>query len=272
MKEYRYGNNKKSNKGKYIVSGILIVLAVSVGIYFWIINQNKAETPDNVAEQQTEENTNEQPVEENQPEEEKDETSNEFEQQNEGTLTNGGYIEGQPEPTEPTYIDGVLIANKKYPLPSDFAPGENKEARAAFEKMAGDAKSAGFELVAFSTYRSYEYQETLYNRYVERDGKENADRYSARPGYSEHQTGLAFDVGEKGNEDLWLTEEFGETPAGKWLVENADKYGFILRYPKGKEAITGYMYESWHFRYVGVDLAQKVKKSNLTLEEFLNIQ
>lgn len=107
MKEYRYGNNKKSNKGKYIVSGILIVLAVSVGIYFWIINQNKAETPDNVAEQQTEENTNEQPV-----EEQKDETSNESEQQNEGTLTNGGYIEGQPEPTEPTYIDGVLIANK----------------------------------------------------------------------------------------------------------------------------------------------------------------
>jgi D-alanyl-D-alanine carboxypeptidase len=157
-------------------------------------------------------------------------------------------------------------------LPSSFAPGENAETRAAFEQMAIDARVAGFELVAFSTYRSYEYQETLYNNYVSRDGQENADRYSARPGYSEHQTGLAFDVGEKGKEDLWLTDEFGETEAGKWLVENAHKYGFILRYPQGKEAITGYMYESWHFRYLGVDLATKVKQSNLTLEEYLGIE
>ena len=191
---------------------------------------------------------------------------------NEENTTPGGYIEGLPEPTEPTYVQGVLIANKKYPLPSTFAPGENKEARAAFETMAQDAKNAGFELVAFSTYRSYEYQDTLYNNYVSRDGKENADRYSARPGYSEHQTGLAFDIGEKGKEDLWLTSEFGETDAGKWLVDNAHKYGFILRYPEGKEAITGYMYESWHFRYLGVDLATKVKKSNLTLEEYLGIE
>ena len=271
MKEYRYGNYKKSNKWKYIVIGIIIALAVGVGIYFWLLNQNKATTTENETEQQTEETSNENPQ-TDQPEEQQTDEITDEEPQNEDTLTNGGYIEGQPEPSEPTYIDGILIANKKYPLPSDFAPGENKEAREAFERMAADAKKAGFVLVAFSTYRSYEYQQTLYNNYVERDGKENADRYSARPGYSEHQTGLAFDVGEKGKEDLWLTEEFGETPAGKWLVENAHKYGFILRYPKGKEAITGYMYESWHFRYLGVDLAQKVKASNLTLEEYLNIQ
>jgi len=187
------------------------------------------------------------------------------------TVDNNGYIEGQQLPSKPTYIKGVLIANKKYPLPKDFAPGESKEARAAFEKMAQDARKHGFELVAFSTYRSYEYQQMLYNRYVQRDGKEKADRYSARPGYSEHQTGLAFDIGEKGREDLWLTEEFGESPAGKWLAANAHKYGFILRYPKGKEHITGYMYEAWHFRYLGVDLATKVKESGLTLEEYLGI-
>ncbi|SOC18497.1 D-alanyl-D-alanine carboxypeptidase [Ureibacillus xyleni] len=277
MKEYRYVNNKKSNKGKYLISGILILLAIIISIYFWGTNQNKSSlNDDNKEQQQTEENTadsaNNQ-ITEDQPEESQNgESTTEPVEENNVDITNGGYIEGQPEPTEPTYVDGILIANKKYPLPSNFAPGENKDAREAFEKMAVDAKELGFVLVAFSTYRSYEYQETLYNKYVERDGKENADRYSARPGYSEHQTGFAFDIGEKGKEDLWLTEEFGETPAGKWLVENAHKYGFILRYPKGKEAITGYMYESWHFRYLGVDLAAKVKASNLTLEEYLNIQ
>nr|WP_106781610.1 M15 family metallopeptidase [Lysinibacillus timonensis] len=183
-----------------------------------------------------------------------------------------GYIVGQKLPSEPTYIDGILIANKKYPLPKNFNPGEDVEARVAYEEMAVAASKAGIQLTAFSTFRSYDYQQTLYNRYVQRDGKDNADRYSARPGYSEHQTGLAFDIGEVGREDLWLTSEFGETAAGKWLVENAHNYGFILRYPKGKEKITGYMYESWHFRYLGIPVATAVKESGLTLEEFLGIQ
>ncbi|MEG0486259.1 MAG: M15 family metallopeptidase, partial [Oscillospiraceae bacterium] len=102
-------------------------------------------------------------------------------------------------------------------------------------------------------------------------GVEAADRYSARPGYSEHQTGLTYDIGEKGKEDVWLTEAFGETPAGKWVAEHAHEYGFIMRYPKGKEEITGYMYESWHFRYVGVDIATEIYKRQGTLEEYLGI-
>lgn len=183
-----------------------------------------------------------------------------------------GYIEGQPSPAEPTYINGVLLANKLYPLPKTYNPGEDPAARAAFEQMAAAAKQAGFELVAFSGFRSYDYQTTLYNNYVARDGQANADRYSARPGYSEHQTGLAFDIGEKGREDLWLTAEFGETPAGQWLANNAHLYGFILRYPKGKEHVTGFMYESWHFRYLGVEIATKVHASGLTLEEYLQVQ
>ena len=154
----------------------------------------------------------------------------------------------------------------------DFNPGENAEARAAFEQMATDAKALGFDLVAFSGFRSYEYQTTLYNNYVNRDGKEAADRYSARPGHSEHQTGLAFDIGEKSREDLWLTAEFGETPAGKWLADNAHKYGFILRYPEGKEDVTGFMYEAWHFRYLGVEKATEVKQTGLTLEEYLSVE
>ncbi|RHW34902.1 D-alanyl-D-alanine carboxypeptidase family protein [Lysinibacillus yapensis] len=271
-----YGSAKKSKKSFiWIGVGIAVVIAIIIAMFFY---WNQKNLHDNDAGQTpVEENKGEQ---ENQPENNTQEQKTTEEPKENGEeqtepqepLTNGGYIEGQPLPSEPVYVEGVLIANKKYPLPSDFAPGESKEARSAFEKMAGDAKVAGFELVAFSTYRSFEYQQTLYNNYVDRDGQENADRYSARPGYSEHQTGLAFDIGEKGKEDLWLTEEFGETEAGKWLVENAHNYGFILRYPPGKENITGYMYESWHFRYLGVDLATKVKNAKVTLEEYLGIE
>lgn len=183
-----------------------------------------------------------------------------------------GYIVGQNPATEPTFVKGVLIANKKNPLPSTYNKGEDPKARAAFEKMAKAAMENGIELVAFSGFRSYDYQKTLYDRYVKRDGKEAADRYSARPGYSEHQTGLAFDIGEKGREDLWLTNEFGDTEAGQWLAQNAHKYGFILRYPKGKEEITGFMHESWHFRYLEGELAKKVFEAGVTLEEYLGIQ
>ncbi|WP_153732284.1 M15 family metallopeptidase [Sporosarcina obsidiansis] len=183
-----------------------------------------------------------------------------------------GYIEGQELPDKPKYVKGILIASKQYPLPKDFAPGESKEARAAFDEMAAEALLSGIKLQAFSTYRSYDYQVTLYNRYVERDGQEAADRYSARPGYSEHQTGLAFDIGEVNHEKHWASTSFGETEAGKWLGANAYQYGFILRYPKGKEEITGYMHESWHYRYVGKEKALQIFKRNITLEEYLGIQ
>lgn len=181
----------------------------------------------------------------------------------------GGYIEGQELPLQPTYIKNILIANKKYPLPATFAPGESKEAREMFDKMAAEAALSAYKLTAFSTYRSFEYQTGLYNRYADKEGPEKADQYSARPGYSEHQTGLAFDIGEVNQEKLWLTAEFGESAAGKWLAENAHRYGFIMRYPLGKEDITGYMYESWHFRYVGESIASEIYAKKGTLEEYL---
>ncbi|WP_432361739.1 M15 family metallopeptidase [Sporosarcina sp. UB5] len=185
--------------------------------------------------------------------------------------TNSGYIEGQELPEEPTYVNGILIANKRYPLPSTYAPGESAEAREAFEEMVAEAKLSGINLTAFSTYRSFEYQTSLYKRYVDRDGVEAADRYSARPGYSEHQTGLAFDIGEVNYEKHWASSSFGATEAGKWVAANAYRYGFILRYPKGKESITGYMHESWHFRYVGREIAEEIFKQNVTLEEYLGL-
>lgn len=187
------------------------------------------------------------------------------------TIDNGGYIEGQKLPSEPTYVKGILIASKKHPLPSTFAPGEDKKARAAFDQMAAEATLSGFKLTAFSTYRAFDYQVTLYERYVSRDGKAAADTYSARPGYSEHQTGLAFDIGEVNFEKHWASSSFGETEAGKWVAANAHRFGFIMRYPEGKEPVTGYMHESWHFRYVGIDIATNIFNRKITLEEYLGI-
>lgn len=278
-----YNQNKQKQKSKYILSivGILVLIVAVTGFYLYGVkdrnddSQEQGNPQDNVSKNEDVKDNGDKKESAKDNDSNKDKTNDEdkkTDKSKDQTVNKSGYIEGQKLPKEPTYIDGVLIANKKYPLPKDYAPGEDAETRKAFEKMAADAKKAGFELTAFSTYRSYEYQETLYSNYVAKDGKANADRYSARPGYSEHQTGLAMDIGEVGKEDLWLTEEFGETPAGQWLFDNAVNYGFILRFPKGKENITGYMYESWHYRYLGVDLAKKVKESGVTLEEYLGIE
>lgn len=163
-----------------------------------------------------------------------------------------------------TYVQGIMIANKSYPLPATYAPGLQKEAMDAFNEMQIAAAKDKISLKISSGFRSYATQKTLYDKYVARDGKAAADRYSARPGYSEHQTGYAMDIN-------MASTKFDNTPEAKWLAENCWKYGFILRYPKGKENITGYMYESWHVRWLGKELAQKVTESGLTLEEYLHI-
>ena len=170
---------------------------------------------------------------------------------------------------ELTYIDGILIANKTYPLPKSYAPGWNTEGAAQLSVMFAAAQAEGIYLKMQSGYRSYIDQSIIYNDYVARDGQEAADRYSARPGHSEHQTGLAFDLTTTYYDGLW--EGFADTPEGKWVAENCHKYGFIIRYPKEKEHITGYMYEPWHVRYIGVDKATAVYESGLCLEEYLNI-
>ena len=165
-----------------------------------------------------------------------------------------------------TYIDGILIANKTYSLPSDYGNGLTSITQSAFNKMNADAKSLGLNLWIASGYRSYWTQNTLYNNYVAVDGKEEADTYSARPGYSEHQTGLAFDLNS-------VESSFASTDEGKWVKDNCYRYGLIIRYPKGKENITGYMYEPWHLRYVGVELATKLYNNGdwITLEEYFGV-
>ena len=178
-------------------------------------------------------------------------------------------------------IDGILIVNKSYPLPKDYVPSNtykdatglnycseciNVDAYEKYKLMKADMASLGMNIWIQSGYRSYSLQESLYNKYVNRDGKLAADTYSARPGYSEHQTGLAFDLNS-------ISDEFQDTSEGKWVNENAWRYGFILRYPKNKESITGYKYESWHLRYVGEDLAAKLYNNGdwITLEEHFNL-
>jgi len=163
----------------------------------------------------------------------------------------------------PTYINGILIVNKNYSIPANFG-GTDKTATNALYELQNAASLAGFSMPLLSGYRSYYTQQYLYNSYVDTYGRDLADTFSARPGYSEHQTGLAFDVGS-------IDDYYGDTAPGIWLKENAHYYGFIIRYPKGKEYITGYKYEPWHIRYLGVDIATDIYNKGITLEEYLGL-
>ena len=162
--------------------------------------------------------------------------------------------------------DEIVVANKHYPMSKDYNPGENPTAKAELLKLIAAMQQAGFPISDnYSGFRSYETQTQLYQNYVDKDGKAEADRYSARPGYSEHQTGLAFDlIGTNG--DL-VTEE----KAAQWLLDHAADYGFVVRYLKGKEKETGYMAEEWHLRYVGKE-AKEISASGLSLEEYYGFE
>ena len=158
--------------------------------------------------------------------------------------------------------DEILVVNKHYPLSKDYNPGENPTAKVAFLKLIAQMQKEGYAVSNnYSGFRSYATQAQLYQSYVNREGQAAADRYSARPGYSEHQTGLAFDViGTNGH----LVED---ESAAQWLLDHAADYGFVVRYLKGKESVTGYMHEEWHLRYVGKE-AKEIAASGLTLEEY----
>ena len=172
-----------------------------------------------------------------------------------------------------------VLVNKYHKLDENYEPSDltiidskyasgtqklRKEAQIKFEEMASDMAKENLKIYAGSTYRSYTYQKGLYDRYVKKDGFAAAETYSARSGYSEHQLGLAVDI-VNGKWD-YLSENDKEYD---YLVKNSYKYGFILRYPRGSEYITGYMFEDWHFRYLGVELATKVFNSGLTYDEYI---
>ena len=165
------------------------------------------------------------------------------------------------------YLDNNYVPNNLETISTRYALSNMKlvkEAKEAFENLASTAKKENLNIIAMSTYRSYDYQVNLYNKYVRSDGKEAADTYSGRPGHSEHQTGLAVDVY---NGKICYTS-FEKTKEFNWMQEHAHDFGFILRFPKDKVNETGYTYESWHYRYVGIEEAKYIKEHNISFEEY----
>ena len=183
----------------------------------------------------------------------------------------------------------LVLVNKNYALDSSYAPSDlvlpnvlalgheqnktiylREEASQHLEQLFSPAEQeAGLIFLARSGYRSYETQVSLYQRYVDQNGQEAADRFSARAGHSEHQTGLAIDV-TADSVNGQLTTEFGKTAEGIWLKDNAHRFGYIIRYLEGRESETGYQYEPWHIRYVGVEAATEIYQNNWILEQYLN--
>ncbi|MGD8192726.1 D-alanyl-D-alanine carboxypeptidase family protein [Brevibacillus ginsengisoli] len=212
-------------------------------------------------------------------------------QSNEGTVPSSTYLKdtvrmvnGVPTVTNPQ--DLLVVVDKQRSLPSSYIPeglvepnvpfpfqekSEKRlmrpEAAKALEELFAGAQKDNITLYGCSGYRSYKTQKGLFDTYVKTQGPEHAAQFSAVPGKSEHQTGLAIDVSGADSKTR-LEQSFGKTPEGLWLKEHCAEYGFIIRYPKGKEAITGYAYEPWHIRYVGKKVAQEITQRGTTLEQY----
>jgi len=208
------------------------------------------------------------------------------------TNNNGSAEEGTSNASEPDMaaasdVNSVaVLVNKEFGLPDNYNPTDlvypnvrftfkekiekrmmRSEAAKALENLFEGAEKDGVYLAGVSGYRSHKTQTALFNRYVQRDGEEKAKTYSAVPGHSEHETGLSIDV--SGSDGKCAAEDcFGGTKEADWLAQHASEYGFIIRYPEGKDSITGYKYEPWHIRYVGVDIASEIADRGITLEEY----
>ena len=180
----------------------------------------------------------------------------------------------------------TVLINKEFSLPSDYVPKNltvpaitfsfrgyheknlmRQDAAQALEKLIKNASSEGLRINGVSGYRSYKRQLNIYNKNIIKYGLDYTNKYSAKAGYSEHQSGLAMDVSTNSIKNQ-LDVSFASTKEGKWLAENCWKFGYIIRYPEGKSQITGYAYEPWHIRYVGLELAKYLTENNLTLEEY----
>ena len=244
---------------KYIITIVtvtLVVLIFALGGYYYLTKDDKATISNQTTQKDdkkpsTKENTKSDDNTENTP------------------STNGKTPETV---TQPTIINGIVLANKKHPLPANYNPGEDPTARQKVNKLISDAQALGLNVSnQVSGFRAYSTQAGLYNNYVTAHGKQEADRFSARPGYSEHQTGLVFDLIDNQGQLLGAegTNESSKKAAA-WLDKNAHKYGFIVRYKPDFVEKTGYMEESWHIRYVGEDVAKTIYEKNISLEEYLN--
>ena len=245
---------------KYIITIVtvsLVVLTLALGGYYYLTKDDNSTTPNTTNQKDNKKSSNTK-------ENEKSDNNNE------NTPSTNGKT---PETiTQPTIINGIVLANKKHPLPANYNPGEDPTARQKLNKLISDAQSLGLNVSnQVSGFRAYSTQAVLYNNYVAAHGKQEADRFSARPGYSEHQTGLVFDLIDNQGQLLGAegTNESSKK-AAEWLDKNAHKYGFIVRYKPQFVEKTGYMEESWHIRYVGEDVAKTIYERNISLEEYLN--
>lgn len=270
------------NKKRFIL--ICLVILIVVALFSLVLEYiNKGRSNDIASEQTKQPNIIEQPLQQS------------TEQSIITNSTSDTNSDAQGQPTEPKQIpakstwpvnisqqvasSSTVVVNKKHKLPDTYIPSPlvsiggvqlRQDAKSAMDDLLAAASVAGYSLKILSGYRSYSYQANLYNSYVARDGKIAADTYSARPGFSEHQLGLAGDVGNS-NGSCDLETCFGDSAAGKWIASNAQNYGFIVRYPRGKELETGYQYEPWHLRYLGIDIAKSVYSSGETLDQYYNI-
>ena len=245
---------------KYIITIVtvtLVVLIFALGGYYYLTKDDNSTTPNTTNQKDNKKSSNTK-------ENEKSDNNNE------NTPSTNGKT---PETiTQPTIINGIVLANKKHPLPANYNPGEDPTARQKLNKLISDAQSLGLNVSnQVSGFRAYSTQAGLYNNYVAAHGKQEADRFSARPDYSEHQTGLVFDLIDNQGQLLGAegTSESSKK-AAEWLDKNAHKYGFIVRYKPQFVEKTGYMEESWHIRYVGEDVAKTIYERNISLEEYLN--
>ena len=286
---------RKLKKGVKVIFGILLIIIFIGGGYIYMINNNSSDKleKDAIDKDNSKDDVVEtvDDIDTNQDNDSKDVVEDDVELAK-APVNNGEFSNLQDGEYETTnghvlkiengisYVDGYLIVNKTYRLsdsyktqnPYQAVTGDwcvnciDKDTMESFKLMQSDAASLGLNIYIASGYRGYNNQRTLYNNYVARDGKDAADTYSARPGHSEHQTGLCFDLNS-------VNDSFSYTDEGKWVNNNAHLYGFIIRYPKGKESITGYQYESWHLRYVGKELALELYNNGnwITMEEYFGL-
>ncbi len=273
----------------FVTAASLIILSGCSQVQDWsenLFGQKQQETKEEKPKEQTPEDQPDEQIEEEQsaPSEEESvppELQLESQYFNEVKVVDGKQIIQNPS-------NLLALVNKDYALdeykPTDLVRPDvpfvfgnqelekaylRKEAAEQLEIMFTSAKAEGVMLTAISGYRSYEYQKMLLEREIAQFGKEKAVMAVAPPGQSEHQSGLAMDISSQSN-NFQVNIEFADTKEGKWLAENAYKYGFILRYPEDKVSITQYQYEPWHFRYVGKDAAKVIYENDWSLEEFFN--
>ena len=253
----------------YILLGILVVIILIVLAVFFTADRdqdgesNLPDTPD--VSQAGDPDNAEEPDDPDNTDKPKAPASTDVRTEDDGNLmvlVNRQYaVSRDYNPTDMVDIDGSLSTNQNLKV--------KREAYEAYLAMLEDAKKEGINFAICSAYRSYELQESLYNNSLATNGEAYTKKMFAYPGQSEHHTGYAIDV-TSASMNWGLSQNYTDYPDGAWITEHCSEYGFIIRYPKGKEDITGYMYEPWHIRYVGVDAAKKITEQGITLEEYLD--